>query len=211
MKKAIITLGALFFAFLFALIIYHYWIFRDAAIAAKVASFCASLATICASLATLIGVIWAIIKVNSALQAYKNDHSMRKQEILNKFYERFLEDDLYELYEKIKRDWRFPLNNKNKKTLNKIFTLFDEIYYFKDAKLFDDELWEYFACEIVNLYHHKDVQEFLKQTGKQYKPENDRQKNMMPFTGFEALVKDLPDDCWPKGKPNFEEVWPKDD
>jgi hypothetical protein len=186
------------FAFAFALIIYH-WIFCDAATVRQIASFYASVATI-------IGVIWAIKNVRNALQAYKDNHSMRKKEIINKLYERFLEDDLYELYEEIKINEPFELSTKNKKALNKVLTLFDEIEYFKAEKLFDDKIWEYIACEIVNLSCHKNVQEFLKQTEQQYpKPKKPHQKDMMPFTGFKALVKDLPDDYWFKERPNLEE------
>lgn len=181
-----------------ALIIYH-WIFCDAATVRKIASFYASLATI-------IGVIWAIISVTRAIQAYKDDRSMRKKEIINKLYERFLENDLYELYEKIKTNQPFELSPENKKTLNKALTLFDEIEYFKAEKLFDEKLWEYIACEIVNLSSHKDVQRFLRETKEQYpEPKNQSQKDMMPFTGFKELVKKLPDPYWFKKKPNLEE------
>ena len=195
MMKAI--LGAIF-VFAILLMIY-YWIFCDAATARKTASFFASLATI-------IGVVWAIISVTNALQAYKSDRSMRKKEIINKLYERFLEDDLYELYEKIKTNQPFELSPKNKQALNKALTLFDEIEYFKAEKLFDEKLWEYIGCEIVNLSCHKDVQRFLRETEEQYpKPKNQSQKDMMPFTGFKELVKKLPDPYWFKKKPNLEE------
>ena len=81
MKTATI-LGAIILVFTFVLIIYH-WTFSDVATVRNIASFCASLATI-------IGVVWAIISVSSALQAYKSNHSMRKKEIINKLYEKFL-------------------------------------------------------------------------------------------------------------------------
>ena len=136
----------------------------------------------------------------------ESDHSMRKKAIINKLYERFLEDDLYELYEKIKTDQPFELSPTNKRALNKAFTLFDEIEYFKAEKLFDEKLWEYIGCEIVNLSCHKDVQRFLRETEKQYpEPKNQSQKDMMPFTGFKELVKKLPDPYWFKKKPNLEE------
>ena len=180
------------------LLIIYPWVFCDIAKGCKIASFYASVATI-------IGVIWAIINVRTALQAYKDDHSMRKKEVINKLYERFLEDDLYELYEKIKINEPFDLNKINKKALNKALTLFDEIYYFKAKKLLDYEVWEYIATEIVNLSCHKNVQEFLRKTSEQYPtPQNKEQKDMMSFTGFKALVKDLPEAYWFKKKPDLE-------
>jgi hypothetical protein len=173
-------------------------IFYDVATARKLASFYASLATV-------IGVIWAIINVTNALQAYKNDRSMRKKEIINKLYERFLEDGSYELYEKIKINEPFELDTKNKKVLNRLLTLFDEIEYFKREKLFDDDIWEYIGCEIVNLSCHENVQQFLKQTEQQYlNLKKGKQEDMMPFTGFKQLVKDMPDGpdgWWFKDKP----------
>jgi len=155
------------FACAIALIIYHL-VFCDTTTARAIVSFYASLATI-------IGVIWAIINVKKAIRAYEDDRSMKKKEIINKLYERFLEDDLYELYEKIKINEPFELSTRNKKALNKALTLFDEIEYFRAAKLFDDKdkLWEYIACEIVNLSCHKNVQKFLRETNEQYpKPQN---------------------------------------
>jgi hypothetical protein len=200
-KKIVLMMKAILgpiFVFAILLMIY-YWIFCDAATARKTATFFASLATI-------IGVVWAIISVTNALQAYKSDRSMRKKEIINKLYERFLEDGLYELYEKIKTNQPFELSPKNKQALNKALTLFDEIEYFKAEKLFDEKLWEYIGCEIVNLSCHKDVQRFLRETEEQYpKPKNQSQKDMMPFTGFKELVKELPDPYWFKKKPNLEE------
>lgn len=187
------------FALAIALIIYH-WVSCGATTACAIASFCASLATI-------IGVIWAIKNVTKAIKAYADDRSMKKKEIINKLYERFLEPDLYELYEKIKINEPFELNTINKKALNRALTLFDEIEYFKAAKLFDDELWEYIACEIVNLSFHKNVQQFLRQTDEQYpKPQNECQEDMMPFTGFKQLVKDLPDVYWIKEKPDLKKM-----
>ena len=89
------------------------------------------------------------------------------------------------------------MNTKNKKALNKALSLFDEIEYFKAAKLFDDDIWLYIAWELVNLFCHKNVQEFLKEIEEQYpKPKNKCQEELMPFTGFKALVEDLPDDYW---------------
>lgn len=194
-RKIAIIIGAIIVC---AFIIYL-WIFWDEATVRNIASFCASLATAA-------GVIWTSINVRNALRSYKNDHAIRKKEIIDRLYERFLEDDLYELYERIKVDEPFELSTKNKKALNKALTLFDEIDYFRAANLFDDEIWEYIACEIVNLSTHRNVKEFLKQAEEQYPtPKNRQQKDMLPFTGFKALAKDLPDKYWFKKKPDLEE------
>ncbi len=175
----------------FVLIIYH-WLFSGATTGREIASFYASLAT-------MIGVIWAIINVRRAL-------SIRKKELIGKLYERFLEKSVYELYEKIKNQDDFELTDKNKRALNKMLTLFDEVDYFKTQKLFGDEIWEYIACELVNLSCHKKVRAFLKENRKKYpKPKNKYQEDMMPFTGFEALVNELPEDYWFRDRPNREE------
>jgi hypothetical protein len=182
-----------------ALMIYH-WVTSGVTTVREIASFYASVATI-------IGVIWAIINVRRALLAYENEQSMRRKEVISKLYERFLEEDVYELYEKIKNKEPFELTTRNEKALNKVLTLFDEIDYFKTKKLFGDEIWEYIACELINLSCHENVQDFLKKNRKKYPPklQNQYQKDLMPFTGFKALVKELPKDYWFREKPNLEE------
>jgi hypothetical protein len=191
-------------AFAVALIIYC-WKFYGAATATKIGSLYVSLATIIGAIAAIIGVFWAIRNVTGAIQAYKDDRSMRKKEVINKLYEKFLEEDVYELYEKVKANQPFELNTGNKRALNKALTLFDELEYFESEKLFDEKLWEYIGCEIVNLSCHKNVQQFLRETWEQYKPKNKAQEDMMPFTGFKELVKKLPNPYWFKKKPNLEE------
>jgi len=166
-----------------------------------------AIASFYASLSTIIGVIWAIINVRKALLAYENEQSMRRKEVISKLYERFLEDGVYELYEKIKNKEPFELTAENEKALNKVLTVFDEIDYFKTKKLFSDEIWEYIACELINLSCHKNVQDFLKKNRSKYPPklQNRYQKDLMPFTGFKALVKELPKDYWFRDKPTLEE------
>ncbi len=145
-----------------------------------------------AHLATVIGVVGAIIGAYFAIKTYRSNNSIRKWELIKKIFDTFMEDDLYKFYERIKDEDEidFEKNTEDKRLLNKALTQFDALFYFHKQGLLDDKAWEYFACEIYNFALNNSVPEYMLKIKELYKSKG-FPDDIIPFTGFPALVKKL--------------------
>jgi hypothetical protein len=142
----------------------------------------------------VIGVIGAIIMAKIALNTYESNNSIRKFELIEKVYDVFIKDDWYAFYEKIKKGKPidFEKDSNDRKLLNETLTLFDALSYFETQGLLKDERsWEYIASEILNFALNDSVWNYIKKTEESYLSKGFH-KDIIPFTGFLALLDKLP-------------------
>ena len=99
---------------------------------------------------------------------------------------------MYEFYERIKDGQQidFETDEDDKRLLNKALTMFDTLCYFQTQGLLDKKTWEYFACEIYNFALNDSVLEYMLIIKKSYKSKA-FPDDIIPFTGFPALVEEL--------------------
>lgn len=155
--------------------------------------------------ATVIGVIGAIIAAFSALKTYKSNNSIEKWKIIERIYAAFLEDDCYDFYKRIQKGEKIDLENeKEEKLLNDALTLFDDLEYYQAQGLLDEEAWMYFACELQNFALNDSVWKYIDKSEKPYL-EKGFHKDIIPFTGFPALLDKLPKKFKAKWPPQLEE------
>ena len=145
------------------------------------------IASICTSFIAILGVIGALGGSAIAYRTYKSNNSLRKIELMHKLYAQFLEEELYKFYEIVKKGQPFDLEI-HKKVLNQSLTFFDEIECYYSQKLLDDEIWEYFAAEILNFSHNETIMKFVKDEKNKYE-EKGFPPEIIPFSGFTELLK----------------------
>lgn len=154
--------------------------------------------------ATVIGVIGAIIVAFSALKTYKSNNSIEKWKIIKGIYDAFLEKEWYDFYKKIQSAEQKIDLEKDEKLLNDTLTLFDDLEYYQAQGLLDEEAWMYFACELQNFALNDRVWEYIDKSEKPYL-EKGFHKDIIPFTGFPALLDKLPKKFKAKWPPQLEE------
>jgi hypothetical protein len=142
------------------------------------------IATTGASIAAILGII-------GAWRTYWSNNSIRKVELINKLYAKFLTDEWYTFYEIVKNSKEINLKaNNNEKRLNETLSLFDEIEYYYSLKLLDEKSLVYFAAEIFNFSENETVMKYVKDTETRYKEKNFA-PDIIPFSGFTELLKKI--------------------
>jgi len=141
--------------------------------------------------ATVLLFFISLLGVYVARKELKKNNIIKRNELINKIYDHFLEDSSYEFYDRIRDKEDIVLNEDNKKLLNKALSMFDEINYLRTQNLLDDEAWEYVACEIQNFAANETVWKYMLNYVKMYK-EKRFPKDIIPFTGFPDLLKYMP-------------------
>jgi hypothetical protein len=173
-----------------------------------------SLGYLLAPWVTVTGIVLGLYGAFIALKTYRSNNSLRKWELIKEIFDAFMKYDLYRFYERIKDEEEidYEKNTKDKQLLNKALTLFDALSYFHEQGLLDDKSWEYFACEIYTFSLNKSVPEYMLKIKELYKSKG-FPNDIIPFTGFPALVKKLLslDDFKLKRNPQLEqiEMWMK--
>ena len=128
-----------------------------------------------------------------AYRTFRRDISIKRKELIDKIYGRFLEEDLYEFYIRVCRQDPVDLQpgRKDEQLLNKSLTLFDEVNYFMTQKLLDKNAWEYIATEIQNFSRNEKIWDYMCKFMKEYNNKGFPEE-IIPFTGFPELVKKVP-------------------
>lgn len=152
-------------------------------------NFSARLGRFLASWATVVGVVMIFI----GLKTIRSNNSVKRMELISKIYNRFLNDELYGFYIRIRNNefinWQ---NDKNDELLlNQSLTLFDEVNYLRTQKLLDIKAWEYIASEIQHFALNDSVWDYMIQRIREC---GDRgfPAEIMPFTGFPELLNEVP-------------------
>ena len=142
-----------------------------------------------ASWATVAGVVMIFI----AYMTLRRNTSIKRMELISKIYDRFLNDELYGFYIRVRRqqtiNWQH--DEKDERLLNKSLTLFDEVNYLQNQKLLDEKAWEYVACEIQNFAFNENVWDYMIQRTQDCK-DRGFPDDIIPFTGFPELLNKVP-------------------
>jgi hypothetical protein len=178
------------------------------------------------TLAQLVSVLWQLFSVLGifaaiifGLYAIWNSNSIRRNELITQIYDAFMEEKLYSFYARIRKGEQIVLERPaNERLLNRSLTLFDGIDYLRSQGLlhkvanwcpsrvrkylpadwWDSEVWEYFASEIQYFALNESVWAYIR-----YRIEEGRAKGfpdkIIPFTGFVALYRTIPENF--KAKP----------
>ncbi|MGD1042739.1 MAG: hypothetical protein ABR913_06695 [Sedimentisphaerales bacterium] len=133
---------------------------------------------------------WAtVIGIIVACWTFRRNTLLKRMELINKIYGRFLEDELYGFYTIIRKkeviDWQH--DKKDERLLNESLTLFDEVNYLQTQGL----AWEYIASEIQYFASNDTVWDYMIQRIQECK-ERRFPEDIMPFTGFPELLKKMP-------------------
>lgn len=140
--------------------------------------------------ATVAGVIMIFI----ALITLRRNNSTKRMELISKIYDRFLNDELYGFYIRVRRQQ--PINwqddKKDEQLLNESLTLFDEVNYLQTQGMLDKKAWEYVACEVQNFAFNESVWDYMCQFIREY-INRGFPVNIIPFTGFPELLEKVPD------------------
>lgn len=134
---------------------------------------------------TLIGIFFAYITI-------REHNSIRKTELINEIYYKFLDKKFYKFYDKILEktmDWE--KNEEDEQLLNESLTLFDKINFLRTQGLLDYKAWEYIACEIQEFASNEKVWSYISKFVLEYKNKG-YPKDIIPFTGFPDLLKNIP-------------------
>jgi hypothetical protein len=140
--------------------------------------------------ATVAGVVMIFL----ALITIRSNNSTKRMELISKIYDRFLEDELYGFYIRIRNkeviNWQD--NKDDERLLNESLTLFDEVNYLRTQGLLDIKAWEYIASEIQYFALNDSVWDYMIQRIRECK-DRGFSEDIMPFTGFPELLNKVPE------------------
>lgn len=146
-----------------------------------------------------------VVMIFFALKTIRSNNSTKRMELISKIYDRFLKDELYEFYVKIRNkeviNWED--DKKDERLLNESLTLFDEVNYLRTQGLLDKKAWEYVASEIQYFALNGSVWDYMDHR-KQKCRDRGFPEDIMPFTGFPDLLKKIPEQLRAKPFPGEE-------
>jgi hypothetical protein len=144
--------------------------------------------------ATVFGVAFGIVMISIGLKTIKSNNEVKRMELISKIYNRFLNDELYEFYIRIRNNefinWQNDRNDE--RLLNKSLTLFDEVNYLRTQKLLDIKAWEYIAGEIQYFALNDSVWDYMIQRIRDCRNRG-FPADIAPFTGFPELLNEVPE------------------
>ncbi len=135
-----------------------------------------------------------VVMIYFGLKTIRSNNSVKRMELISKIYDRFLNDELYGFYIRIRNNefvnWQ---NDKNdERLLNQSLTLFDEVNYLQTQGLLDIKAWEYIASEIQYFALNDSVWDYMVQRIRDCMNRG-FPAEIMPFTGFPELLNKVPE------------------
>ncbi len=137
--------------------------------------------------------IAGVIVIFIAYRTYNQNNYIQRWNLIQNLYTDFLKPDHYKFYKRIKKGENidFIASTENEKLLNDALTLFDAIHYLQTQNLLNKKAWEYVACELHNFNRNDSVHEYMEMVKNEYIKKG-FPEDIIPFTGFPDLVKNIP-------------------
>ena len=134
----------------------------------------------------------ATASVVIALYSYLRNNALKRVMFINQQYNKLAEKDMFEFYNSLMQNKVINIvkNSKEEYMLTKLLTIFDNIANYYDRNILDDISVSYIACEILDIYNHPTVKDYVNNIFTAYK-EKGYSEDIIPYTGISYLGKIL--------------------
>jgi hypothetical protein len=147
-----------------------------------------------ASVMTIIGVVVGCITGIIAIFTYKKNTATKRVGFIDQFYDQIDREKNFKFYDLLLENDNLKIipKSENAYLLEKLLTSFDKVYNYYEQEIINEKSLSYIACEILDLYNHPSVKEYIENLNKKYINKK-YSKDIIPYSGFLWLGKHLSD------------------
>lgn len=126
--------------------------------------------SIVASVMTIIGIVVGFITAIIAICTYKKNTATKRVGFIDELYDQIDKEENFKFYDLLLENDKLTIIPKsdNAYLLEKLLTSFDKVCNYYEQKIINEKSLSYIACEILDLYNHPSVREYIDNLHKKY-------------------------------------------
>ncbi len=126
--------------------------------------------SIVASVMTIIGVVVGFITAIIAICTYMKNTATKRVGFINELYDQIDKEENFKFYDLLLENDKLKSipKSENAYLLEKLLTSFDKVCNYYEQKIINEESLSYIACEILDLYNHPSVMEYINNLHEKY-------------------------------------------